>query len=833
MAEITQKKKNSPDLKDLRYDPKKIEKKWQKFWAGGKIFKASDESDKSKFYCLDMFPYPSAYGLHAGHFKGYTFSDVVAKKRKMDGFEVMHPMGFDAFGLPAENFAIKVGIHPAVTTKKAIKNIKGQMDRAGLGYDWDRNVITCQSDYYRWTQWMFLKLYEHGLAYRKKAPVNFCPSCKTVLANEQVVDGSCERCSTQVQKEYLEQWFFRITDYAQRLIDDLEKIDWPEKIKTMQRNWIGRSEGTEIRFTYYYGGPGGERESNALSVFTTRVDTLFGCTYVVIAPEHPLVEQLKPWISNWNEVEAYVKAAKNKNEIERLAEDKEKTGVELKGVRVVNPVNNSEVPVYISDYVLMEYGTGAVMAVPAHDQRDFLFAAKYGLPVIEVVKPVSGETALPGRAYEEDGILVNSEVFSGLASEAARKDITKYLEVRNKGKLTIHYKLRDWLISRQRYWGAPIPMINCGKCGWQPVPIEDLPVTLPKIKDFIPTGEGKSPLAKNKKFVAATCPKCKGKAVRETDTMDTFVCSSWYYLRYTDPGNEKIFADPAKIEKWMPVDLYVGGVEHALLHLLYSRFFTKALNDFGYVGFTEPFSKLFSIGTIYYQGAKMSKSKGNVVNPDNIIKQYGADTFRIYELFMGPLDQAGEWSDKGITGVHRFLWKVWGLQNKVKEKTVYRNAELESLIHRTIKKVTEGMDSFRLNTAVSALMILANEMDKEPEIGKSDYLKIILMLAPMAPHMSEEIWHRFNAEPGISEEKGSVFCAKWPEYDPEMAKERMITLVVQINGKVRDKLEAEAEIGEEQAKELAKNSKIVQKWIAGKEIRKIIYVPGRLVNILV
>ncbi|HOX30035.1 MAG TPA: leucine--tRNA ligase [Candidatus Paceibacterota bacterium] len=805
------------------YNHKSIEKKWQKAWEEQGIFSADDASAKTKFYSLDMFPYPSAYGLHVGHFKGYTLSDVIAKRKMMDGCEVLRPIGFDAFGLPAENFAIKTGIHPTVVTKKSIKNIRRQFKAAGLGYDWSREVIASSPDYYRWTQWMFLQLYKNGLAFRKKAPVNFCPSCKTVLANEQVVDGRCERCGSTVAKKLLEQWFFKITDYAERLLEGLDNIDWPEKIKTIQRNWIGKSYGTDIQFSFFTGTK--EGDSRKLEVFTTRADTLFGCTYVVIAPEHPILEKLKPLISNWDEAAAYMSAALAKTEIERSAEDREKTGVELKGVRVVNPVNNTDLPVFIADYVLMDYGTGAVMAVPAHDQRDFLFAKKHKLPIVEVIKPKTGETTLPERAYEDYGVLQNSEVFSGLDSESGAKDIAKYLEKRGQGRSMVHYKLRDWLISRQRYWGAPIPMVICEKCGWQPVSESELPVLLPRIKDFKPTSDGKSPLARNKAFVKAVCPKCGGKAERETETMDTFVCSSWYFFRYTDPKNKAVFAAPEKIAKWLPVDLYIGGVEHAVLHLLYSRFFTKALKDFGYLDFEEPFLKLFSQGTIYYQGAKMSKSKGNVISPDKIIAEYGADTLRLYELFMGPMDQSSEWSDNGLAGIYRFLHKVWHLQYKVSDGAK-DNQDILKLLHKTIKKVGNDLDSFRTNTAISALMILANELDKQPAVSKDSYLKFITMLAPMAPHLSEELWQIFGQEQ-------SIFKNKWPAYDENLIQEKTIFLIVQVNGKTRGKIEIGTGVAEKEAKILAKDSEIVHKWVAGKEIVKTVYVPGKLINFVI
>jgi len=801
------------------YLPQKIEKKWQKIWQKKGIFKARDKSKKPKFYLLDMFPYPSAEGLHVGHLRGYAFSDLIAKKRIMEGFKVLHPMGWDAFGLPAENFAIKTGIHPAVSTKKAIKNIKKQLVFAGFGYDWQREITTCHSDYYQWTQWMFLQLYKAGLAYRKKAAVNFCPSCKTVLANEQVIEGKCERCDGLVEKKSLKQWFFKITDYAERLLNDLDKIDWPEKIKIMQRNWIGKSEGSEIFFRIL--------DTNyQLSVFTTRTDTLFGCTYLVIAPEHPLIENLKSKIKNWSEVEKYVEEAKKKTEIERLAEEKEKTGIEIKGVKAINPVNNQEVPIFLADYVLLEYGTGAIMAVPGHDQRDFTFAKKYNLPVEEVIKSVDGKSSIEKATFEEDGLLINSGIFSGLNSAKAREEITKYLEKRELGKKATYHKFRDWLISRQRYWGAPIPIIYCPKCGEVPVPEKDLPVRLPKIKDFKPAGQGESPLAKSKKFVNVKCPKCRSQAKRETDTLDTFVCSSWYFLRYTDSKNKKEFASKEKIKKWLPVDLYIGGAEHAVMHLLYARFFTKFLFDQKLIGFDEPFSRLFNQGTVYYQGAKMSKSKGNVITPDYIFEKFGVDTLRLYELFMGPADQATEWSDRGVVGCYRFLNKVWNLQNRVKNSVLkIKDSNLEKLIHRTIKKVSEDIENFRFNTTVSALMILTSEMEKQEQLSVTSYQLLIKLLAPMAPHISEELWQKLG-------HKKSIFLEKWPKYDPKLIKEEIITLVVQVNGKVRDKIEVETNISEEKAKELAFSREKVRKWIGDEEIKKVIFIPGKLINIV-
>ena len=843
----------------MDYNPQKIEKKWQRVWGKEKLFKARDISKKPKFYCLDMFPYPSAEGVHVGHLRGYTFSDVIAKKKIMEGRNVLHPMGWDAFGLPAENFSIKTGIHPAISTKRAIKNIKKQLISAGFGYDWQREICACNPDYYKWTQWMFLQFYKAGLAYRKEAAVNFCPSCKTVLANEQVVDGKCERCDTLVGKKYLEQWFFKITEYAERLLSDLNKIDWPEKIKIMQENWIGRSVGTEIDFQVYIG----DTYVN-FPVFTTRIDTLFGCTYLVIAPEYSLIEKLKFKIENWAEVKKYIEEAKKKTEIERLAEDKEKTGIEIRGIKAINPVNNQEVPIFVADYVLMEYGTGAIMAVPAHDQRDFLFAKKYNLPIVEVIKSLKTNQAVDeskdssppfanARVFEEEGVLTNSGIFSGIKSAEAREEMTKYLEKRNLAKKAVYYKLRDWLISRQRYWGAPIPIIYCPKCGKIPVPEKDLPVLLPKIKDFKPTGKGESPLAKSIKFVNTKCPKCRGPAKRETDTMDTFVCSSWYFLRYVDPKNPKTFASKEKIKIWLPVDLYIGGAEHAVMHLLYARFFAKALFDQKLIefaetsshltprsasprsAFDEPFSKLFNQGTVYRQGAKMSKSRGNVVTPDYIIKKFGADTMRLYELFMGPAAEATEWSDKGIIGCYRFLQKVWNLQKKI-ENCKLKLVNFEKLLHKTIKKVTEDIENFRFNTAVSALMILTNEFEKFPKLPTANYQLLLKLLAPMAPHIAEELWQNLgltSAKAAVGKHKKSIFLEKWPEYNPKLVKEEIVTLVIQVNGRVRDKIEVKASLSEEKARALAISREKVQKWIEGKEIKKVVFVQGKLINIVI
>ena len=803
------------------YNPQKLEKKWQRIWQKERLFKAKDVSKKRKFYCLDMFPYPSAQGLHVGHLRGYTFSDTIAKKRLMEGYNVLHPMGWDAFGLPAENFAIKTGIHPAISTKKSINNIKKQLISSGFGYDWQREICSCEPCCYKWTQWMFLQFYKAGLCYKKEAPVNFCPSCKTVLAREQVINGKCERCDSLVEKRYLKQWFFKITDYAERLLKDLNKIDWPEKIKTMQRNWIGRSEGAEVVFKIDI-----DRISADLSFFTTRIDTIFGCSYVVIAPEHPIIQKLKPEIKNWKEVEKYIEKANKKTEIERLAEDREKTGVELKEVKAINPVNNEKLPIFVADYILLEYGTGAVMAVPAHDQRDFLFAKKYGLTIIEVIKPKIGASFFPEKSFEGDGVLKDSGIFSGLDSIRAREEITKYLSRRNLGKNKIYYKLRDWLISRQRYWGVPIPIVYCSKCGEQPVSEKDLPILLPKIKDFMPTGKGESPLAKAKKFVNTKCPLCDSPAKRETDTLDTFVCSSWYFLRYADPENKKEPFSKLRVKKWLPVDLYIGGAEHAVMHLLYSRFFIKFLFDQKLIHFDEPFLKLFNQGTVYRLGKKMSKSRGNVITPDYIFEKFGADTMRLYELFMGPIEQATEWSDKGVIGCFRFLTKVWNLQKKIKDQKLKNKSELEKLTHKTIKKVTEDIEGFRFNTAISSLMILVNNMEKAEKISISDYQLLIILLSPMAPHISEELWQNLG-------HKKSIFFEKWPEYDKKLVIEEKITLIIQVNGRVRDKIEVATNISEEETKKLTLEREKVKQWIEGKKIKKIIFVPGKLINIVI
>ena len=804
------------------YNPQKVEKKWQKEWEKMGIYKVSDKvKGKKNFYHLVMFPYSSG-DLHIGHWFNFAPADVYARFKRLQGFNVMSPIGFDAFGLPAENAAILHGIHPRAWTYKNIKRMRKQLKSIGAIYDWSREIITCQEDYYKWTQWMFLQLYKKGLAYKKKAPANWCPNCKSILANEQAEGGVCWRCQSLVEQREVEQWFFKITDYAEELLKDLEILDWPERTKIMQKNWIGKSEGSLISFEI-------KNLKLKIPVFTTRADTLFGATYLVVAPEHEIIKNLESRILNIEEVKKYIEQSKKKTELERTELIKEKTGVELKGIKAINPANQEEIPIFVADYVLASYGTGAIMAVPAHDQRDFDFAKKYNLPIRMVICPNWPEPKCPilDKAYEGQGYLVNSGKFDGIHSQEAKWEITKFVG----GKKTVNYHLRDWLISRQRYWGAPIPIIYCPKCGEVPVPEKDLPVKLPEIKDYLPTREGKSPLAKSKKFINVKCPKCNSSAKRETDTMDTFVCSSWYYLRYSDPKNEKRFASKQKLKAWLPVNIYIGGAEHAVLHLLYSRFFTKVLRDLGYLDFKEPFLKLRHQGIILGpDGQKMSKSRGNVVDPDEQVKKYGSDTVRMYLCFMGPYDQGGPWNPKGIIGIYRFLERIWNLVNKnlkSQPRNETENLYLEKLFHKTIKKVTEDIENLRFNTAISALMILTNEVAKQPQSLKIENWKsLIKLLAPFAPHLSEELWHRLGG-------KGSVHNQRWPRHNPKLIREEAITLVIQINGRVRDKIEVAADISEEKAKKLTLEREKVKKWIEGKEIKKVIFVPGKLINIVV
>ncbi len=791
------------------YEPQKIEKKWQKFWEKEKLFQAEDFSKEPKYYVLIEFPYPSGSGLHVGHCRSYTALDTVARKKRMEGYNVLFPIGWDAFGLPAENFAIKTGVHPSKTTAQNIANYTRQIKSLGLSFDWSREINTTDPNYYKWTQWIFLQLFKKGLAYQAEIPVNWCPSCKIGLANEEVVAGKCERCGAVVSKKTLKQWMLKITQYADRLIDDLKKVDYLDKIKTQQINWIGRSEGAEIKFPV----PDSKSE---IKVFTTRLDTIFGVTALVLAPEHKLAQKLVTE-KNKEKVNKYIKESQKKSEFERTELEKEKTGV-FTGSYCINPVNNEKVPIWTGDYVVASYGGGAVMVVPAHDKRDYEFAKKYGLEIKEVVS--GGD--ISKEAFVDYGVLVNSDRFNGLKSEKATEKIRDWLEKKDLAEKAIHYKLRDWIFSRQHYWGEPIPIIHCPKCGAVPVPGKDLPVELPYIKKYQPTGTGESPLAKIKEWVNVACPKCGGPAKRETDTMPNWAGSSWYFIRYCDPDNGRSLADKNKLQYWMPVDWYNGGFEHITLHLLYSRFWYKFLYDIKVVPQDEPYSRRTSHGIVLAEdGRKMSKSFGNVITPDEIIQKFGADTLRIYEMFMGPFDQAIAWSEDGIKGVYRFLQKVWKLQEKVKNK----RSSFDKFIHQTIKKINDDLEECKFNTAVSALMILVNGMEKEKELSKDDYSSFLILLAPFAPHLTEELWSQLG-------NKDSVFKEKWLKYDSELAREEKINLIIQVNEKMRDKIKVEPNISEEEAKKLTLEREKVKKWIQGKEIKKIVFVPGRLINIV-
>ena len=801
-----------------------IDAKWQRIWEETGAHKTDMTKTDTKLYSLVMFSYPSGEKLHIGHWYNYGPADTWARFKKMQGFNVFEPMGFDAFGLPAENYAIKHSIHPAVSTAENIEYIRQQIKSIGAMYDWEKEVNTSDPAYYKWTQWLFLQLYKNGLAYRKRAPVNWCPKCQTVLANEQVIQGLCERCDSEVTKKDLTQWFFKITTYAERLLQDHAKIDWPEKTITMQRNWIGRSEGALLSFDI-------EGDTRTIEVFTTRPDTLFGMTYVVMAPEHPLVMELTT-PEQKKEVVTYIERSKRISEIERTSLEREKTGVSI-GRNVVNPVNGEQVPLWIADYVLAAYGTGIVFACPAHDERDFEFAQKFGLNIREVVRPREGSSPLDEMkaAYTEPGIMVNSGPYNGLPNEECIDRIVKDLNKKGNGKKTVQYKLRDWLVSRQRYWGAPIPILYCGKCGEVPVPEDDLPVLLPHDVDFKPTGTDLSPLATAPDFVKTTCPQCGGVGEREVDTMDTFVCSSWYFLRYPDPNYESGPFSPEMVQNWLPVDHYMGGAEHAVMHLLYARFITKVLYDLGFIHFDEPFLRLTHQGQITKDGARMSKSRGNVVNPDAFVKAYGTDTFRMYLMFMGSYQDGGDWSDQGIGGIFRFLNRVWRLfeKNPV-NKTTIDTKGFNRILHKTIKKVTEDLERLHFNTAIAFLMEYVNYLYlEEHRIGSEDWKKALeiltLLLAPMAPHLGEELWEK-------SGHTESVFVHSWPAFDAEAIKTDQLTVVVQINGKVRAHMEVDADISEDELKEVAFQNERVRKYTEGKEITKTVYVPKKLLSIV-
>jgi leucyl-tRNA synthetase len=814
-----------------KYNPLDIEKKWQSKWEQDQIFYAKDEDPRPKWYALTMFPYTSG-DLHIGHWYAMAPSDASARFKRMQGFNVMHPIGFDSFGLPAENAAIKRGIHPFTWTMKNVENMRRQLKTMGAMHDWSREVITCLPEYYKWTQWFFLQLYQAGLAYHTKAPVNWCPSCQTVLANEQVVDGFCERCDSAVTRRDLEQWFFRITKYADELAQH-EGLEWPERIKIMQKNWVGRSEGTEISFALNIPGIS-EKE---IKVFTTRPDTIYGVTFMVLAPEHPLVAKITT-PSKKGEVEEYINKARRQSEIERLSTEKEKDGV-FTGAYAINRLTGMRVPIWIADYVLTSYGTGAVMAVPAHDSRDFAFAQKYKLPVKVVISPPNWKGEELTEAFVDDGLMINSQTFDGTPNREGIKAVTKHLEQKTWGKGTVSYKLRDWLISRQRYWGAPIPIIYCAKCGTVPVPDKDLPVKLPEDAEFKPTGE--SPLKYNEKFVNTTCPVCGGAAKRETDTLDTFMCSSWYFLRYTSPHYTPAAFDKEKVKHWMPVDLYTGGAEHAVMHLFYARFFTKAIRDIGLIDFGEPFTRLFNQGTIISQHMKMSKSRGNVVNPDAYVGTLGADTVRAYLMFVAPWERGGDWNDSGISGLHRWLNRVWNLVTESylpgvggqADETRKADQDLTRLLHQTIKSATEDFEKLRFNTMIASLMELTNYLDDvrakaavSPAVWNNVIENLMLMLAPTAPHMTEELW-------ALSGRPYSIHNQKWPVWDKNLIQVEEVTLVIQVNGKLRDRFAVPVSISEEEAKKLAFESPRVKPHLDGKQLVNAIYVPGKLVNLVV
>jgi leucyl-tRNA synthetase len=796
----------------MEYNHKEIEKKWQNYWEENNSYLTKEDSKNPKFYILDMFPYPSGEGLHVGHPKGYVATDIVARLKRAQSFNVLHPMGWDAFGLPAENYAIKTGIHPEIITQRNVDNIKRQMKMIGLSYDWSREINTTDPEYYKWTQWIFLKLFENGLAYKKLLPINWCPSCKTGLANEEVVDGKCERCGTETTKKNIDQWVLKITNYADKLLEGLDDIDWPDKIKEMQKNWIGRSEGWEIKFLV--------DNSKEVSVFTTRIDTLFGCTYLVIAPEHPLVNELS--IENKEEVLEYIKDTKNKSERERISEVKDKTGVELKGVKAINPINGKEISVFMADYVLAHYGTGAVMAVPAHDERDFDFANKYGLEIIEVIK---GKNSKEGEAFTEDGVLFNSSDFDNLTSETGREKIGEYLKKQGKTEKKINYKLRDWVFSRQRYWGEPIPIIHCEKCGMVAVPESELPLKLPHVEKYQPTGTGESPLAAISEWVNVKCPKCGGSAKRETNTMPQWAGSCWYYLRFLDNKNSKEIFTKEIEKKWMPVDLYVGGAEHAVLHLLYSRFWHKFMYDIGVVSTKEPFYKLRNIGLILApDGQKMSKSKGNTISPDVIVDEFGADTLRAYEMFMGPFDQAIQWNEQGVKGVNRFLSKAWDLIISCKDNTE-SSPEVIAMVHKLNKKISDDLSKMKFNTPISSFMEFFNFISERPsEFGKSEIERVLKLLSLFTPHLCEELWN-------VMGNKNSILLEKWPEADLNLIKEEKVTLIVQVNGKVRERIEVEIDTSKEEAEKIVLENETVKKWIDGKEIKEVFFVENKLINI--
>ena len=801
----------------MKYDHKQVEKKWQDIWDEKQCFHAENDSDKEKFYALVEFPYPSGQGLHVGHPRSYTALDIVARKKRMQGYNVLYPMGWDAFGLPTENFAIKNHVHPAEVTKKNIARFKSQLKSLGLSFDWSREINTTDPSYYKWTQWIFLQLYKKGLAYKKEMSVNWCTSCKCVLANEEVVNGVCERCGSEVVHKTKSQWMLAITKYAQRLIDDLDDVDYIERVKIQQRNWIGRSTGAEVDFK--------TTEGDTLTVYTTRPDTLFGATYMVISPEHPMIEQWADKLNNIEDVRAYREEAARKSDFERTELNKDKTGVKLDGVAAINPVNGKQIPIFVSDYVLMGYGTGAIMAVPAHDDRDWEFAKKFGCEIIEVVSGGEDVQKAAFTAKDETGILVNSDFLNGKTVKDAIPAMIEWLGEKGIGHAKVQYKLRDWVFSRQRYWGEPIPIVKCDKCGYVALPEDQLPLELPNVTSYEPTDNGESPLAHMTDWVNTTCPCCGGPAKRETDTMPQWAGSSWYFLRYMDPHNDKAIASPEALKYWSPVDWYNGGMEHTTLHLLYSRFWHKFLYDIGVVPTKEPYAKRTSHGMILGEnGEKMSKSRGNVVNPDEIVDVYGADTMRLYEMFIGDFEKAAPWSPKSIKGCRRFLERVWALADKVQDGDTY-SEQHEVLMNRTIKKVGEDADNLKANTAIAALMTMLNEF-YDKGVNKAEYKTFLALLNPFAPHITEELWQQLG-------ETGLLSVAPWPTYDEAKTVESTVELAVQVNGKLKCTIKLAVDADKQTAIDTAMAEEKVQHAIEGKQIVKQIVVPGKIVNLVV
>ena len=799
------------------YNHKVVEKKWQKVWDDEKAFAATDDYSKPKYYALVEFPYPSGQGLHVGHPRPYTALDIVARKRRMQGYNVLYPMGWDAFGLPTENYAIKNKVHPKIVTANNVAHFKDQLHSLGYSFDWDREINTTDPNYYKWTQWIFLKLFKAGLAYKKEMPINWCTSCKVGLANEEVVNGRCERCGSEVVRKVKSEWMLKITEYADKLIEGLNDVDYIERVKVSQRNWIGKSTGAEVDFSI-------KGKEDKLRIYTTRCDTLFGVTYMVVSPEHPYLDKYKAEIKNWSEIEAYREAASKKSDFERAELAKDKTGVQIDGLVAVNPVNGKEVPIWVSDYVLMSYGTGAIMAVPAHDERDWEFAKKFNLPIIQVVAK-NGEAVDVNEAAFTDaatGVLINSDFLNGLEVKDAKEKMISYLEEKGIGTAKTNYKLRDWVFSRQRYWGEPIPIVECEKCGYVPIDESELPLMLPEVESYMPTDNGESPLAAMTDWVNTTCPCCGGPAKRETDTMPQWAGSSWYFLRYCDPHNDKALASPESLKYWLPVDWYNGGMEHTTLHLLYSRFWHKFLYDQKVVPTPEPYQKRTSHGMILGEnGEKMSKSRGNVVNPDDIVREYGADTLRTYEMFIGAFDLAASWSEDGVKGCRRFLERVWKLQDIMTDEEGY-SADLETKMHQTIKKVSNDFENLKYNTAIAAMMALINDFYKKNAVTKGEYKTLITLLNPVAPHITEELWQIVGGE-------GYLYQTTWPEYDEAKTVESTVEIAVQINGKTKGTIT----IGKDDAKDdvIAKAKESIADKLTGNIVKEI-YVPGRIVNIV-